>query len=72
MWVLLQTNGNKTQMLLVIYIPQIMTFFLLDPWYLHLIYVTFCLSILNNSLKKKRNNYPNQSALLDQFPDKST
>ena len=73
MWVLLQTNGNKTQMLLVIYIPQIMTVFLVDPRHLHLIFVTFCLSILNNSLKKeKQNNYPNQSALLDQVPDEST
>ena len=53
MWVLLQTNGNKTQMLLVIYIPQIMTFFKLIHGIYILIFVTFCPSILNNSLKKK-------------------
>ena len=40
-------------MLLVIYIPQIMTVFLVGPWHLHLIFVTFCLSILNNSSKQK-------------------
>ena len=30
-----------------------MTVFLVDPWHLHLIFVTFCLSILNNSSKQK-------------------
>ena len=27
--------------------------FLVDPWHLHLIFVTFCLSVLNNSSKQK-------------------